>query len=80
MAKANMDLMNELHGVLAKYYKGYMQDALEDNEEVSSGFLAAVNTFLKNNNITVDMIESDEMMDLGVTLRSMVKKDKEVSL
>ena len=69
-----MDLMNELHGVVAKYYKEYMADALEDGEEVSSGTLAAVNTFLKNNNITVDMTESDDLMDLGLELREMVGK------
>lgn len=69
-----MDLMNELHGVVAKYYKEYMADALADGEEVSSGTLAAVNTFLKNNNITVDMVESDDLLDLNVTLRNMVKE------
>lgn len=74
-----MDLMNELHGVLAKYYKEYMELALDDGEEVSSGFLAAANTFLKNNNITVDMVESDEMLDLGVMIRDMVKNDKGVT-
>ena len=74
MAKANMDLMNELHGVVAKYYKEYMADALADGEEVSSGTLAAVNTFLKNNNITVDMVESDDMLDLGQSFRDMVEK------
>lgn len=73
MAKANLDLMNELHGVVAKYYKDYMETALEDGEEVSSGTLAAVNTFLKNNNITVDMLESDDMLDLGKSLRDMVE-------
>ena len=76
MAKANMDLMNELHKVTAQYYKDYMGQALEDGEEVSSGTLAAVNTFLKNNNITVDMVESDEMMDLGLQLRDMVETPK----
>ena len=75
MAKANMDLMNELHAVLAKYYKEYMETALVDGEEVSSGFLAAANTFLKNNNITVDLLESDEMLDLGLKFREMVDKD-----
>lgn len=69
-----MDLMNALHGVVAEYYKDYMATALEDGEEVSSGTLAAVNTFLKNNNITVDMVESDEMMDLGLQFRDMVKE------
>lgn len=71
-----MDLMNDLHNIVAKYYKEYMADALEDGEEVSSGTLAAVNTFLKNNNITVDAVESDDMLDLGKQLREMVQEPK----
>lgn len=71
-----MDLMNDLHNIVAKYYKEYMADALEDGEEVSSGTLAAVNTFLKNNNITVDAVESDDMLDLGKQLREMVHEPK----
>ena len=74
MAKANMNLMNELHKITASYYKEYMAAALEDGEEVSSGTLAAINTFLKNNNITVDMVESDTMLDLGKEFRDMVEK------
>lgn len=74
MAKANLELMNELHRVTAEYYKDYMAAAQKDDEEVSSGTLAAINTFLKNNNITVDVTESDDMLDLGEELRSMVKK------
>ena len=66
--------MNQLHNVVANYYKDYMQTALDDGEEVSSGTLAAVNTFLKNNNITVDAVESDELLDLGKELRSMVSE------
>ena len=71
-----MDLMNELHKITASYYKDYMAAALKDGEEVSSGTLAAINTFLKNNNITVDMVESDTMLDLGESLRKMVDTPK----
>jgi len=78
MAKANLKLMNALHGVVAEYYKEYMTEALKANEEVSSGMLAAVNTFLKNNSITVDAVESDTMMDLGITLRDMVANEEGV--
>ncbi len=76
MSKASLNVMNELHGVVAKYYKEYMSDALQDGEEVSSGTLAAVNAFLKNNNITCDAVESDDLMDLGLTLRQMVKNSE----
>lgn len=75
-----MDLMNALHGVVAEYYKDYMQAALDDGEEVSSGTLAAVNTFLKNNNVTVDIVESDNMLDLGLQLRDMVDNEPHMKL
>jgi len=77
MAKANLEVMQGLHGILAEYYKDYMSVALKDGEEVSSGFLAALNTFLKNNSITVDVVESDTMMDLGAELRGYITQ-KEV--
>jgi hypothetical protein len=74
--KANLDLLHALHKVTAEYYKGYLDIALADGEEVSSGMLAAVNTFLKNNNITVDVVESDSVMDLGISLRSLIKEEE----
>lgn len=53
MAKANLETLNSLHGLIAQYYI----EAIESGEELSSGTLAAINTMLKNNDITVDVIE-----------------------
>jgi hypothetical protein len=69
--KANLELMNQLHGLLADYYT----EALQGGEELSSGTLTALNGFLKNNNITADLVEKEELMDLGLELRNMINTD-----
>lgn len=77
MAKANLDKLNALHAALADYYAELLDP--DSMEELSSGTLAAINAFLKNNNITADIVESDSMQNLGMTLRSMIKESEEVS-
>ena len=72
MAKANLDKMNALHGLLADYYTEMLG---EEGEELSSGTLAAINAFLKNNNITADVIESDGIKNLGTTLRELISEE-----
>jgi len=69
MAKANLDLLYKLHKAQADYLLEY----LESGEEVSSGTLAAVNTFLKNNEITVDMVEENSVMSLTQKFAELVE-------
>lgn len=71
-----MDSLNSLHGLLAKYFKEYLTDAMNEGEEVPPGVIANILTFLKNNNITVDMLETDDMMDFGLELREMARLNK----
>lgn len=68
MAKANIKTLHELHGVIAKYYI----EAVDSGEELSSGTLAAINAFLKNNDITVDIIEDSPEQDLSKNLRLLI--------
>ena len=56
MAKASLDTLHTLHGMIAQYYI----EAIESGEELSSGTLAAINAMLKNNDITVDVVEASE--------------------
>jgi len=70
MAKANTKELEALHGLLAKYYS----DALSEGEELSSGTLAAMNTFLKNNSVQMDVVESTPLQDLTSTIQRMVKE------
>ena len=73
MAKATLDKMNMLHDLLATYY----QERLEEGEQLSSGELAAVNAFLKNNNITAEVMESEPMQNLTAEFRKRIKLEKE---
>ena len=74
MAKANMDLMHTLHRKQAEY----LIEAIESGEELSSGTLAAINAFLKNNEIQVDIIESSPTQDLSEKFRQMILERKEI--
>ncbi len=74
--KANMDKLNGLHGVIADYYI----EAVESGEELSSGTLAAINSFLKNNDITVDIIEDSPTQNLTSKLQLLVmNKEEEIA-
>ena len=73
MAKANMDLMHTLHRKQA----GYLIEALESGEELSSGTLAAINAFLKNNEIQVDIIENSPTQDLTHKFMKLVQERRE---
>ncbi len=68
MAKANLGTLHNLHKVIANYYI----EAVDSGEELSSGTLAAINSFLKNNDITVDVIEDSPEQDLSKNLRLLI--------
>jgi len=73
MAKANMDLMHTLHRKQADY----LIEALESGEELASGTLAAINAFLKNNEIQVDIIENSPTQDLTHKFMQLVQERRE---
>ena len=75
MAKASIDKLNVLHDLIADYYA----EAIESGEELSSGTLAAINAFLKNNNITVDLVEESPTQNLTFKLQELMKENKENS-
>jgi tryptophanase len=78
MAKANLNTLNELHGIIAKYYIEKVDGGLgEDGEELSSGTLAAINAFLKNNDITVDIVEDSPTQSLSNKLQLLVMQEQE---
>ena len=77
--KASMDKLNALHDLIATYYGDVIKEALEDGEQLSSGTLAAINAFLKNNDITADVVESDPTQNLTYRLRELVKREEGVS-
>ena len=69
--KASMDKLNSLHDLLATYYS----EQLDSGEELSSGTLAAINAFLKNNNINADAVESQPLQNLSFKIQDLVKKE-----
>ena len=74
--KANMEELHELHKLVAKYY----MEALDSGEDLSSGTLAAINTFLKNNDIKVDVVESSPGQNLTFKLKELIQaSEQEVS-
>jgi len=70
MAKANKNQVEKLHDLLTSYYS----EQLESGEELSSGTLAAINTFLKNNDVKVDIVDSNPMQSLSFKIRDLVKE------
>jgi ABC-type Zn uptake system ZnuABC Zn-binding protein ZnuA len=68
MAKANRIEVEALHNLLCMYYA----DQLGSGEELSSGTLAAINAFLKNNDIKVDVMEQDSPQNLSNLLQNLV--------
>ncbi|AIA83163.1 terminase small subunit [Podophage Lau218] len=59
MAKASVEQLNSLHDLVAKHYT-----TLLSSGEVKSSDLNAINAFLKNNDVSADVIESKPMMSL----------------
>ena len=71
--KANLNELHKLHRVIANYYI----EAAESGEELSSGTLAAINAFLKNNNIAVDVIEESPEKNFSSRLKLLIKDQEE---
>jgi ABC-type Zn uptake system ZnuABC Zn-binding protein ZnuA len=64
MSKANVETLNMLHDLVANYYVSRVQSG-----EISPSELSAINKFLKDNEITADLVESKPMMSLVQELK-----------
>jgi ABC-type Zn uptake system ZnuABC Zn-binding protein ZnuA len=71
--KANIDRLHDLHRKIAEYYI----EATDSGEELSSGTLAAINAFLKNNDITVDVVEDSPTQNLTNKLQLLIMDQEE---
>lgn len=69
MSKANIETLNTIHDLLASHYVTKLKSG-----ELSPAELTAVNNFLKQNDITADVVESKPMMNL---VEEMKGKDAE---
>ena len=68
MSKANIEKLNTIHDLLANHYAKRLTEG-----ELSPSELTAINNFLKQNDITADVVESKPMMNLVAEM-----KDSEV--
>jgi ABC-type Zn uptake system ZnuABC Zn-binding protein ZnuA len=59
MSKANIETLNSIHDLLATHYIAKLNSG-----EISPAELTAINNFLKQNDITADIVESKPMMNL----------------
>lgn len=57
--KATQEDLDALHSLLAKHYTKLLEEG-----NLTSGELNAINTFLKNNDITVSVVESNPVQSL----------------
>lgn len=64
-----MQQVEALHALLANYYS----ELLESGEELSSGTLAAINTFLKNNEVKIDVADSNPLQNLSFKIKELVE-------
>lgn len=67
--KASLSKLEGLHDLLATYF----MEQLDSGEELSSGTLAAINSFLKNNDISVDIVDSNPLQNLNYKVQSILK-------
>lgn len=65
MSKASIEALNHIHDLLATHYIAKLQSG-----EVSPAELTAINNFLKQNDISADIVESKPMMSLVEELKS----------
>lgn len=64
MDKASQEVLNALHADLANYMSERLLNAMASGETIPAGELSAINAFLKNNNITADLLQAEPLQDL----------------
>ena len=72
MARASKEKLNALHDLVASYYT----DILASGDQLSSGELAAINSFLKTNEITAEIVESEALGGLSYQINNIMEEAK----
>jgi len=71
MSKANIDVLNGLHDRMATYFLTLLQS----EERLAPGELSAILKFLKDNEITADIVESKPMANL---IQSFIEQEEDL--
>jgi hypothetical protein len=61
--------LNELHTLITKSLTGRIQQDIEDNIPTDAATLGAAIKFLKDNNVTADPADADDLSDLREALK-----------
>lgn len=70
MAKAStVGELNELHALIAKSLKQRIEQDIDDNIPTDAATLGAAIKFLKDNNVTADPADSDDLAELRNKLK-----------
>lgn len=72
--KASVEILNCLHDKMATYFS----DLLESGERLAPGEVSAILKFLKDNDITADVVESKPMQNLIQQFLNNVEEYEEV--
>ncbi|MCI4437044.1 MAG: hypothetical protein JHC33_09585 [Ignisphaera sp.] len=70
---ASREKLYSLHDI----YADYLVEQLESGEVLSSGTLAAIGAFLKNNNITTDIAPQNTKMNLTSRITALLNDSRE---
>ena len=73
MGKATKEKLNKLHDMQATY----LMELIESGEQLSSGELAAINSFLKTNEVTADVVESEALGGLAFSINNILEEHKQ---
>lgn len=69
--------LNKLHRLVAESLNSRLKQDLEDNIPTDAATIGAAITFLKNNSITADPTEKEDLNNLRHSLTDLAKKRKE---
>lgn len=75
MAKAStVGELNELHALIAKSLKQRIEQDIDDNIPTDAATLGAAIKFLKDNNVTADPADADDLSELREKLKEQASK------
>jgi len=74
--KATRKKLNKLHAKVTDYYIDFLDEASEDELEIASGTLSAINAFLKQNDVSADISDSEKLASLKGSFQDRVKAAK----
>lgn len=82
MAKAASRRLGELHGLFAEYLRKILEEAAGEGEDalpLDAATMGVIRTFLKDNDITADPSNADDLAELRARLSEENKRHRQKS-